>query len=97
MEIKCPACKKVNRDSLICTRCECDLNDLNRIIQSARNEIIIGIASLKKGEGKKAFLHAKTSWGLKNSSPAAKLAFLANIQLSSFDEATLWYQRSIRS
>jgi len=39
----------------------------------------------------KALLSAKSSWRLKKSASAAKLAFLASLMGGHFSEATRWY------
>jgi hypothetical protein len=57
----------------------------------ARGELEAGVAALKQGQGEEALARAKTSWGLRKSPPAAKLAFLACILLKRFDEAAMWY------
>lgn len=94
MEIDCPACKKVNLDSGECERCGCDLTTLVNILEAALFELTEGIGKLKKGEGARALFHAKKSWRLKKNHSAAKLAFMACIDLKCLGEASTWYHRA---
>ncbi|MCF6157947.1 MAG: hypothetical protein E3K32_05105 [wastewater metagenome] len=96
MEIQCPSCKKVNPDSSVCIRCGCELQALRTILQAAVYEIAIGRKKLCMGNPHDALNHALRSWHLKNSSEAARLAFLANISERRFAEAFTWYYRATK-
>ncbi len=93
MEIKCPACKKVNSISYICERCGCDLSFLREIFDISLYELWLGVDKLKKGNGVEALRHAKKSWHLKKNDDAAKLAFMACLLLRDFIDASAWYHR----
>jgi len=93
MEIECPSCKKINRESSECARCGCELGVLKTILQAAEKEISVGIKKLQKGNAAGALNHAVISWHLKKTPNAAKLAFLANIAERKYEEAVLWHSR----
>ena len=97
MEIQCPSCKKTNADSAACLRCGCELQTLQAILQAAAYEIATGRNKLSRGNPRDALNHALRSWRLKNSTEAAKLAFLAHMNKRSFEEALTWYGRAIKN
>ncbi len=96
MEIRCPACRKVNSLSDLCERCGCDLSVLKKIQQAALTEFHAGVRELKKGAGEGALNHAEISWRLKKNNNAAKLGFSACILLKEFNEAQTWYNRAVK-
>ncbi len=96
MDIKCPACRKINDSGNInCIRCECDISPLIAILNQAEQEIEHCRYSLNKGDGEKALRHAASSWQLKNSKESAQLAFLAALKENNEKEASLWYARAL--
>ena len=96
MEIHCPSCKKVNVDTVACTRCGCELQALQAIAQAAGYDITLGKNTLLAGNFHNALEHAGRSWHLKHSPEAAKLAFLANVCAMNYHDALLWYSRAIK-
>ena len=96
MEIRCPACRKMNNESLKCIRCGCDLSILNKILKASRHNFLIGLHNLKNGSGSDALFHAKRSWDLKKTTETAKLGFMASLLADEFDQAIVWYRRSIK-
>lgn len=91
MQIRCPACKKLNDSTDKCNRCGGDLSDLRRMRQAAVEQLKLGKKHLLQMNAEKALLRAKSSWRLKKSASAAKLAFLASLMGGHFSEATRWY------
>ncbi|MBW2064235.1 MAG: hypothetical protein JRJ03_04795 [Deltaproteobacteria bacterium] len=94
MEIGCPACGKTSHVDSECSRCGCDLSTLRRILESARQELEIGMKKLRDQDSTGALEHARRSWSLKKSKDAARLAFLACIWMKDFRGATDWYLRA---
>jgi hypothetical protein len=93
MRIRCPACGRANEDADPCARCGCDLSGLRRIADTAERELDRGSRALKQGRGREALARAETSWRLRKSPQAARLAFLASLLLHRTDEATQWWRR----
>ena len=92
MQIRCPACKKLNDSTDECNRCGGNLSDLRRIRRAAVEELKLGKRYLLRMNSGKALLSASSSWRLKKSVSAAKLAFLASLMGGHFSEATRWYR-----
>ena len=90
--MKCPACGRLDPSDL-CERCGTDLSVLKKIMGIASVELENGIAWLKKSDGMRALSCARSSWRLKNSQSAAKVAFMACILLKKNREAAAWYNR----
>ncbi len=91
MEITCPACNRVNAAETHCNRCGADLTALFHIRRSADLALRNATQDLKQQDGHRALQKAEISWHLKNSPAAARLAFLACLQLRRFPAATRWY------
>lgn len=85
----------MNADTSSCVRCGCDLQPLQNILQAALHEIAAGRNKLRVGKFQEAFSHAARSWRLKNSTEAARLAFLAQAGERRFEEALVWYSHAI--
>ena len=92
--MKCPACGRSNPSDL-CERCGTDLSILKKIIEIAGLEFEKGIVWLKRGDGDRALSRAKSSWRLKKSQSAAKLAFMACLLSKKYREASAWYDRAM--
>lgn len=92
--LSCPSCGKVNL-AAPCQRCGCDLAPLFAIRQAARARLASAAESLRQGEAVAAHEYAGQSWGLRHSSEAARLAFLACIVMREFDAALLWRRRAM--
>ena len=90
--MKCPACGRSDPSDL-CERCGTDLSILKKIIEMAVNVFEKGLVWLKKGDGDRALSGAKSSWRLKKSQSAAKLAFMACLLSERYREASAWYYR----
>lgn len=90
MQIKCPACQKINENNDACDRCKCDLTGLRRLSMAAQMRLAAGSEALRHGNGHDALSHAVASWRLKKSEAAAKLAFLSCLLLKDFEQATTW-------
>lgn len=97
MEIKCPACRKLNNTVYECSRCGGDLSALHRVQAAAGRELEKGRLCLKTNHAAEALAKAQVSWRLKKTASAAKLAFLACLFLNRFDEATRWYALALAS
>lgn len=97
MSIVCPACGKVNEESVeSCRRCECALAILERITAAARAVLSDGEKSLSIGKAAIAADRAHNSYRLKKSPEAARLAFLANLAIGDFAQAEKWYMIATR-
>ncbi|MEI6125515.1 MAG: hypothetical protein WCQ99_03075 [Pseudomonadota bacterium] len=96
MEIRCPACSKVNSTEAQCSRCGSDLAVLVNILHAAAAELTLSKKSLASGKVSAALHHARRSWRLKKSSDAAQLAFLSSLAGASPDEAAQWYARAVQ-
>ncbi len=92
MEITCPACNRSNADETHCSRCGADLTALFHIRLSADLALKDAMQELKRNDGRSALQKAEMSWHLKNSPEAARLAFLACLQLRRFPAAARWYE-----
>jgi Tfp pilus assembly protein PilF len=95
VETVCPACNKANNEETHCSRCGADLSALVKIRRSAALALKIGAQYLKQNDGRSALHQAEVSWHLKNSTEAARLAFLACLHLQLFEAATRWYELAI--
>lgn len=91
MEIKCPACGKVNVYVKQCSRCGCDLTALMQIAMAGQMRLARGRKALRLGKANAALEEAILSWRLKKSRAAAKLAFLACLMMKDFKQAGKWY------
>ena len=91
VSIVCPACGKKNDGGAECLRCGCELAVLQTIIDAADAALRRGEESLARGDAAAAIDQAETSWRLKKSQQAARLAFLANIAIGDDREAGRWY------
>lgn len=91
MALNCPACRRPNENSDTCARCGADLTALQRVRAAAQALLARGRRLLKQGRGSEALGCATLSWRLKKSPAAARLAFLASLQLGRFDQARRWY------
>ena len=98
MEIRCPACRKVNETDEIraCARCECDLSDLFRIARAAENQLLRSVVCLRQGLGSEAYEYATQSWTLKRSPESARLAFLAACHLGDAKRMKSWARAFLR-
>lgn len=95
MEIVCPACNRVNTEETHCSRCGADLLALIHIRRSADLALKTGTRYLKRTDGRSALHQAEMSWRLKNSTEAARLAFMACLHLQRFTSATRWYELAL--
>lgn len=95
MRIPCPACNKESENETTCRRCGAELAALYAIKENAFHHIFTGRQWFLQDRADKALAFAQTSWALRHSPGAARLAFLACLLLKRFDEATLWYRRGI--
>ena len=95
METICPACNKANDEETRCSRCGADLSALVQIRRSAAQALNSGTRYLKQSDGLNALHQAEISWHLKNSAEAARLAFLACLNLQCFVSATRWYELAV--
>jgi len=95
MEMVCPACKKVNLQAAHCSRCGADLQALMQIRRCAALALDTGVHYLKQSDGRNALRQAELSWHLKETAGAARLAFLASLQLQRFTSAARWYKRAV--
>ena len=94
MDITCPACGKKNVGGMECARCGCELSILERIIRAAEHELDIGRESLMRGNAAEALRRAESSWILRKSPEAARLAFLAGLAAGDFEQVGKWYTRA---
>lgn len=92
-EIPCPACRKRSRDTAICPRCGADLRALLEILRAATRALASGREHLKRGNGRDALEAAEIAWRLHRTDEAAKLGFLACLQLRRWEGASGWYGR----
>lgn len=77
MPITCPACNKTGQTGAICSRCAADLSHLHRIATAADRELAAARAALAGGATGEALRLARSSWELRHSREAARVAFLA--------------------
>ncbi len=91
MEIRCPACGKINSTAPVCPRCECDLSALMDAWQAAHAEAQTAKACLDQKNFQQALHHAGQSWQIKKNPVAAKIAFFASLGAGLFEDATRWY------
>ena len=94
MAITCPACGKRNDGGIECARCGCEISILERIARAAEQELRMGKECLVNGNAPEAFHHAESSWFLKKSPEAARLAFLACLAAADFRRVRRWYARA---
>jgi hypothetical protein len=67
---------------------------LREILDTASRYLEIGRDRLKRRAGGEALQAAEAAWDLRHTPEAAKLAFLACLQLRRWDGATRWYGRA---
>jgi len=98
MEIRCPACRKVNEspEPRTCGRCECDLSELFRITRAAQDQNVRSADCLRRGMGRRAYGHALRSWSLKRTLQGAQLAFLAACQMGETIKMKAWARIILR-
>lgn len=94
MEIKCPACRKINLSTSQCGRCGADLGMLIHTLQTSTRLLADGRRFLLQNDGTKALHAAQNAWHLKHSPAAARLAFLACLLDRQFEDAGIWYERA---
>ena len=95
MEIKCPACRKINylENQVICQRCGCDLTRLQQIEIWACDYLTQGQAFLIRNDWKSAFNLARQSWNMHHSKNSALMAILAAIGMHDTMEILRWQKR----
>lgn len=94
MLICCPACKKENTDAESCSRCQCSLTDLIRVMRGAEEHLGLGRGSLEQGDWEQALWHAERSWELRHNQETAALACLASVGTGDWQRLVLWRSRS---
>lgn len=100
MEIKCPSCRKTNKDSDMeglsrqCKRCGGDLSKLFTILEIAEYKLSEAKSFLFKKDAHSALINAEESWKLKHSAGAARLAFLSAVAIKNYSRACAWHLRT---
>ncbi|MES2569076.1 MAG: hypothetical protein V4710_03360 [Verrucomicrobiota bacterium] len=92
MEITCPSCGKLNRETP-CQRCGCELNALFELSHAANEAVAEAAHALRRGQADAALENARRSWQLRHGKEAARIAFLASLALADFPGALLWRNR----
>lgn len=96
MELRCPTCKKTNREETLCSRCDTDLTVLAAIRSAAECYLKQSRQSLLMAKGENALICAQSAWNLEHTPEAARQAFLSCLLMRRFDQATQWYVRANR-
>lgn len=91
MEIRCPACKKMNVQENICLRCGTDLSALKAVRSAAYRYLEKSRKHILAENAEKALICARYAWMLEHTPKAAEQAFLACLLLRRYDQATNWY------
>ncbi len=93
MEIRCPACRKINADNGQCMRCGCDLSRIRTIISDSENFNRQSIQALKKTNYDKARQCAEQAWKLQHNRISAIAEFMVLLGQGDFAGAVKWYAR----
>ncbi|MFP4031618.1 MAG: hypothetical protein ACLFPR_09400 [Desulfococcaceae bacterium] len=96
-EIPCPACRKRIPENPECPRCGADVRALREILEAAARYLEFGRDRLKRKAGNDALSAAEAAWDLRHTPEAARLAFMACLQLRQWDGAAQWYGRARRN
>ena len=94
MSVTCPACNKANQTGAACSRCGCDLVQLQRILEAAASLTLQARRSLENHAWSDALAHAERSWDLFHSADAAAMAFVAAGGLGDTSGALQWHARA---
>ena len=90
----CPTCGKSGVTAEACPRCGCDLTPLRALAAAAAWHLSRAADALGRRRWRTALGHAATSWRVRHTPAAARLAFLAAAAASETTLAAWWHERA---